>query len=95
MKKNRGQRSRATVPLNIFLFKFLSKIFQICSNLSQDFFKINTYANERLLCVLYWEVEFLELNQNKFNLVSVRNQCGGWSEEVNSCILTLSYMVYL
>ncbi len=27
--------------------------------------------------------------------VSVRFHCGGWSEEVNSCILILSYMVYL
>jgi hypothetical protein len=26
--------------------------------------------------------------------VSVRYHCGGWSEEVNSCILN-SYMVYL
>ncbi len=25
----------------------------------------------------------------------VRYHCGGWSEEVNSCILILSYMVYL
>ncbi len=25
----------------------------------------------------------------------VRYHCGGWSEEVNSCILFLSYMVYL
>ncbi len=24
----------------------------------------------------------------------VRYHCGGWSEEVNSCILILSYMVY-
>jgi hypothetical protein len=27
-------------------------------------------------------------------LVVVRYHCGGWSEEVNSCIL-ISYMVYL
>jgi hypothetical protein len=27
--------------------------------------------------------------------VIVRYHCGGWSEEVNSCILILSYMVYL
>ncbi len=27
-------------------------------------------------------------------VVSVRYHCGGWSEEVNSCIL-ISYMVYL
>jgi hypothetical protein len=25
----------------------------------------------------------------------VRYHCGGWSEEVNSCILIISYMVYL
>jgi hypothetical protein len=25
----------------------------------------------------------------------VRYHCGGWSEEVNSCILILSYMIYL
>jgi hypothetical protein len=24
----------------------------------------------------------------------VRYHCGGWSEEVNSCILIISYMVY-
>jgi hypothetical protein len=28
-------------------------------------------------------------------LVIVRYHCGGWSEEVNSCILIISYMVYL
>ncbi len=28
-------------------------------------------------------------------VLSVRYHCGGWSEEVNSCILILSYMVYL
>jgi hypothetical protein len=27
--------------------------------------------------------------------VTVRYHCGGWSEEVNSCILIISYMVYL
>ncbi len=27
--------------------------------------------------------------------VGVRYHCGGWSEEVNSCILIISYMVYL
>ncbi len=26
---------------------------------------------------------------------TVRYHCGGWSEEVNSCILIISYMVYL
>ncbi len=28
-------------------------------------------------------------------VVSVRYHCGGWSEEVNSCILIFSSMVYL
>jgi hypothetical protein len=27
--------------------------------------------------------------------VTFRYHCGGWSEEVNSCILIISYMVYL
>jgi hypothetical protein len=31
----------------------------------------------------------------RFRLVAVRYHCGGWSEEVNSCISILSYMVYL
>ncbi len=30
-----------------------------------------------------------------FRKVNVRYHCGGWSEEVNSCILNISYMVYL
>ncbi len=38
----------------------------------------------RGVCVRWVEVD-----------VFVRYQCGGWSEEVNSCILILSYMVYL
>jgi hypothetical protein len=39
-------------------------------------------------------------NQNKIfesisiEIIYVRYHCGGWSEEVNSCILN-SYMVYL
>jgi hypothetical protein len=28
-------------------------------------------------------------------IILVRYHCGGWSEEVNSCILIISYMVYL
>ncbi len=32
--------------------------------------------------------------QNAVFLI-VRYHCGGWSEEVNSCILIISYMVYL
>jgi hypothetical protein len=30
-----------------------------------------------------------------FRKTLVRYHCGGWSEEENSCILILSYMVYL
>ncbi len=30
----------------------------------------------------------------RLSFISVRYHCGGWSEEVNSCIL-ISYMVYL
>jgi hypothetical protein len=31
----------------------------------------------------------------RHNIVPVRYHCGGWSEELNSRILLLAYMVYL
>jgi hypothetical protein len=34
-------------------------------------------------------------NENNYTVVTVGYHCGGWSEEVNSCILIISYMVYL
>jgi hypothetical protein len=36
-----------------------------------------------------------EASSDVSSIASVRYHCGGWSEEVNSCILILSYMVYL
>jgi hypothetical protein len=33
--------------------------------------------------------------QTEMKNATVRYHCGGWSEEVNSCILIISYMVYL
>jgi hypothetical protein len=40
-------------------------------------------------------VHVIIAEENFLHLVIVRYHCGGWSEEVNSCILILSYMVYL
>ncbi len=38
-------------------------------------------------------LKLANLKANYYEIV--RYHCGGWSEEVNSCILILSYMVYL
>ncbi len=48
------------------------------------------------ICYLRKNVTVLLQKKDRSYLVlSVRYHCGGWSEEVNSCILILSYMVYL
>jgi hypothetical protein len=41
-----------------------------------------------------WLSIILEDSMNLQEVLTVRYHCGGWSEEVNSCILILSYMVY-
>ncbi len=37
---------------------------------------------------------FVSIIEKRYN-ITVRYHCGGWSEEVNSSILVISYMVYL
>jgi hypothetical protein len=41
------------------------------------------------------ENELGKSRQNRMRTVRVRYHCGGWSEELNSRILLLAYMVYL
>jgi hypothetical protein len=45
-----------------------------------------------LVCVCK---NFYKVCSQSYHDVIVRYHRGGWSEEVNSCILFLSYMVYL
>jgi hypothetical protein len=49
---------------------------------------------KKLLASTKIHLEF-KLNAKNLVVVDVRYHCGGWSEEVNSCISILSYMVYL
>ncbi len=46
-------------------------------------------------CQGVMDKQFIHLPEDHFTRLPVRYHCGGWSEEVNSCILILSYMVYL
>jgi hypothetical protein len=61
---------------------------------------------ERVLFVPYFGLDIIRYNDLLVRDLStvhtvingtvlVRYHCGGWSEEVNSCILILSHMVYL
>jgi hypothetical protein len=51
---------------------------------------------KRHCCIKQYVCVQLDLKRTRMKLLihSVRYHCGGWSEEVNSCIL-ISYMVYL
>jgi hypothetical protein len=58
--------------------------------------KLSLLSTCQLSCCYYWPVhQSIFLIGGTSQLVIVRYHCGGWSEEVNSCILIISYMVYL
>jgi hypothetical protein len=48
-----------------------------------------------ILLLLGYKVSKGWLEKTLLRMIVVRYHCGGWSEVVNSCILILSYMVYL
>ncbi len=60
--------------------KYINYILKICNNVLK-------ICNLCIKCV--------QCMTERQYIVSVSYHCGGWSEEVNSCILILSYMVYL
>jgi hypothetical protein len=69
------------------------------SDLSRLTFQANLFGltcqNYPALAVLWWLYIPQKLEKGVFvSTLSVRYHCGGWPEEVNSCVLN-SYMVYL
>jgi hypothetical protein len=78
------------LKVELIMFRFSPELKQLRY---EEIFRLSvTVTDKQAFTFLYFTVYG---NSVMTCIKNVRYHCGGWSEEVNSCILILSYMVYL